>query len=49
MNSGGATSFSTSLCKIPDRNKLWAFPAQEFPAPGTAESASAAQIFAAAV
>lgn len=30
--SEGATSFSTSLCKIPARNKLWAFPAQE-PAP----------------
>lgn len=42
MKSEGATGFSTSPCKIPDGNKLW-----EFPASGTAESSSAAQIFAA--
>lgn len=42
MKSKGATGFSISLCKTADRNKLW-----EFPAPGTAESSSAAQIFAA--
>lgn len=47
MKSEGASSFSTSLCEIPDRSKLWAFPAQE-PAPGTAESGSA-RIFAAGI